>query len=316
MKIWAMLHHMSNHHHDHHNHHDHHHGAPSSSRALLLVAGLTFAFFIVELVGGALAKSLALMSDALHMLSDSTGLIIALIAVVIGRRKSTSQATYGYKRIEVLAALVNALSVTFITGWIVLEAIRRLSSHTVIDTGTTMVIAIIGLVFNIVGAVVLHGHSHEGANVKGAYLHILVDLGGSVAVIVSSLLIMTTGWMWCDTAVSVLLAVIILPRSLSLVRSTLGILMERVPKTVDVETIRSRIAQIDGVGGVHDVHVWSIDGQQDIATVHVVVDENVNVKDCTTLDRIQKVFHDAGIDHVTVQLEHDTHMSHELPCQH
>lgn len=308
-----MLHGMSNHHHD---HHDHHHGVSSSSRALLSVAGLTFAFFLVELVGGVLAKSLALMSDALHMLSDSTGLIIALFAVMMGRRKATSQATYGYKRAEVLAALVNALSVTFITAWIVVEAVRRLSSHTVIDTGMTLVIAFIGLLFNIVGAVVLHGHSHGSVNVKGAYLHILVDLGGSVAVIVSSLLIMATGWMWCDTAVSVVLAVVILPRSLALVRSTLGILMERVPQAVDIESICTEISNIDGVRGVHDVHVWSIDGQQIIATSHVVLDEYADIKDCSVLDRVHEVFHHAGVDHATIQLEHDEHVSHEQPCQH
>ena len=306
--------------HDHHDHqhdhdHDHNHShVPSSLRALLGVLFFTAVIFFAELFGGWYSGSLALISDAMHMLSDSTGLVVAAVAILLARRTATKTATYGYKRFEVVAALLNAVSVSIISVWIVFEAIERFRNGETIDITVMLVVGVIGLVANIFGAIVLHGHSHDNMNVRGAYLHVLVDLFGSVAVIVAALLMQFTGILWADTVASLIIAALILPRSVKLAWESLRVLLEQVPVGVDTEGIVEKLETVEGVSAVHDLHVWSLDGNKLLATCHVVMVDEKPRADCGVLDDVQQAFKELGIDHTTVQIEGTKHHNHEIIC--
>ncbi|MDU5018820.1 MAG: cation diffusion facilitator family transporter, partial [Corynebacterium sp.] len=184
-----------------HEHHDHDHSS-TPLRALLIALGITGTVFFAELIGGWLAGSMALMADAMHMLSDAAGLIIAVLAVLVGRRQASAQATYGYRRVEVLAALANAVMVLAISVWIVVEAVRRLQSPAEVQGKTMLIIAVIGLVANALSAWVLNRHRKSSINVEGAFLHVLVDMLGSVAVIVAGIVVLTTGFVAADVIAS------------------------------------------------------------------------------------------------------------------
>ncbi|AZA11288.1 cation diffusion facilitator family transporter [Corynebacterium gerontici] len=288
--------------------HEHHGGAKSLSLAL----GVTATIFFVELIGGALAGSLALMSDAMHMLSDSTGLVVALVATLIARRAADAKSTYGYKRLEVFAAMLNAATVVGVSIWIVLEAFHRLGDGIQVDAGTTLIIGVIGLVANVLSASVLHRDKDQNLNVEGAYLHVLVDLFGSIAVIVSSALMML-GWMWADTVASLMIAALIFPRAVQLLMKSMNVLMERVPSDVDLASIEQRMLEIRGVEAIHDLHVWSLDGNEALATCHVVVEKHMG--DCGILDSVQAALKEQGVGHSTIQIELSQHRSHEDVCQ-
>ena len=312
-------------HHDHdHSHHDHdhdHHGhdhnhshVPSSLKALLGVLFFTAVIFFAELFGGWYSGSLALISDAMHMLSDSTGLVVAAVAILLARRTATKTATYGYKRFEVVAALLNAVSVSIISIWIVFEAVERFRNGETIDITVMLIVGVIGLVANIFGAIVLHGHSHDNMNVRGAYLHVLVDLFGSVAVIVAALLMQFTGILWADTVASLIIAALILPRSVKLAWESLRVLLEQVPVGVDTEDIVEKLENVEGVSAVHDLHVWSLDGNKLLATCHVVMADEKPLSGCGVLDDVQQAFKELGIEHTTVQIEGTKHHNHEIIC--
>ena len=310
-------HHDHSHHdhdHDHHGHDHNHSHVPSSLKALLGVLFFTAVIFFAELFGGWYSGSLALISDAMHMLSDSTGLVVAAVAILLARRTATKTATYGYKRFEVVAALLNAVSVSIISIWIVFEAIERFRNGETIDIAVMLIVGVIGLVANIFGAIVLHGHSHENMNVRGAYLHVLVDLFGSVAVIVAALLMQFTGILWADTVASLIIAALILPRSVKLAWESLRVLLEQVPVGVDTENIVEKLENVEGVAAVHDLHVWSLDGNKLLATCHVVMADEKPRADCGVLDDVQQAFKELGIDHTTVQIEGTKHHKHEIIC--
>lgn len=322
---------MKSHHHDHDGRghsdvstsdHSHHHGhghshVPSGLKALLTVLIFTSVIFVAELVGGIISGSLALVGDAMHMLSDSTGLVVAAVAMVLGRRKSSHSATYGYKRVEVLAAMFNAIAVTAISVWIVIEAIQRFRTHEEVDTTLMLVVGVIGLVANIFGALVLHNHRHESMNIEGAFLHVLVDLFGSVAVIAAALIMRFMGIEDADTVASLIIAALILPRSVALLRQVLTVLLEQVPEGVDVEEIEKQLLHLEGVHTVHDLHVWSLDGNSLLATAHVVLEDGVEVygSNCVVLDRAHEVLESNGIFHSTIQVESKHHADHETVCE-
>lgn len=296
--------------------HDHAHGSQSSSiRALVTVLVFTTAIFIVELVGGFVSGSLALLSDAMHMLSDSTGLIVAVAAAVAGARKASPTATYGNRRFEVLAALINAVAVGAISIWIVVEAIRRFFSDGEVNAQIMLIVGIIGLVANAFGALVLHGHQEHSLNMRGAYLHVLVDLLGSVAVIIAAVVLMLTGFRGADTIASLIIAFMIVPRSVSLIKDALTVLLERVPRGVSLEELEPDLLRIPHVAGIHDLHVWSLDGQELLATAHVVVDDCGDVDyGCEVLDAVQSCLREHGIEHSTIQVEKPDHIEHEHSC--
>ena len=317
----AHDHHEHDHDHSHHDHdhdhhgHDHNHShVPSSLKALLGVLFFTAVIFFAELFGGWYSGSLALISDAMHMLSDSTGLVVAAVAILLARRTATKTATYGYKRFEVVAALLNAVSVSVISVWIVFEAIERFRNGETIDITVMLIVGVIGLVANIFGVIVLHGHSHDNMNVRGAYLHVLVDLFGSVAVIVAALLMQFTGILWADTVASLIIAALILPRSVKLAWESLRVLLEQVPVGVDTEDIVEKLENVEGVSAVHDLHVWSLDGNKLLATCHVVMADEKPLSGCGVLDDVQQAFQELGIEHTTVQIEGTKHHKHEIIC--
>ncbi|WP_151641364.1 cation diffusion facilitator family transporter [Corynebacterium sp. 11A] len=309
--------HDHNHGHAHGHDHAHVHVPTDSLRALLIVIGLTAAVFFAELIVGLISGSLALLSDAAHMLSDSAGLFIALIAMVVGRSAHSAGATFGYKRMEVFAALINALTVTGIAIYIFIEAIGRFGHDHSVDTGMMLIVAIIGLVVNTIAAVVLVRRQHDSMNLRGAYLHVLTDLLGSVAVIIAGLIIRYTGFVAADTIASVIIAAMILPRSLRLVFDAGQVLLEHAPAGVTVEQVEQRLIEIDQVRQVHDIHIWSLDGTTHLCSCHLVVDDSLDSsRHCVVLDTATAALKDMGLGHATIQIESEEHAGHEeVECQ-
>ncbi|GAB3595302.1 Cadmium, cobalt and zinc/H(+)-K(+) antiporter [Corynebacterium faecale] len=306
---------MTAHTHDHHHDHSGHSHVPKSLKALAAVLILTGTVFFAELIAGLVSGSLALLADAMHMLSDATGLIIALVAMLIGRRAPTDRATYGFKRVEVLAAMTNALVVAAVSVWIVVEAIMRLGSDTEIQTGLMLIVAVIGFLTNGVSALVLMRHQDGNINMRGALLHVLSDMLGSVAVIIAGLVIRYTGWMPADTIASIAIAAIILPRAFGLLKDAVNILLERVPDGADPAEVDRVLREIPGVEDIHDLHIWSIDGREVLATCHIVVDTDFqHIFSCGVLDRAEAELNKLGIDHSTIQLESAAHSDHETVC--
>lgn len=319
MKIYgsfvAMTHSHDHHGHDHHDHHSHDHSAhshvPSSMRALVAVIALTGTVFFAEFVAGIVSGSLALLADAAHMFSDSAGLVVALVALLVGRRSASKSATYGYRRAEVLAAALNAGTVGVIAVWIGVEALLRLGRAEPVETGLMLVVAVIGLVVNGISALVLVRRSHDNLNLRGAYLHVLTDMLGSVAVIVAGVVIRVTGFTAADTIASLFIAFIIVPRAWKLFRAALHVLLEGVPPTVDPQELSARLEALEGVVDVHDLHVWSVTGQDVLVTCHVVTEVPAE-QQCALLDAASAVLGDLGVGHSTIQLESTAHFDHEV----
>ncbi len=288
------------------------------TRRLLSVAALTLVVFVAELIGGLVSGSLALLADAGHMVTDSAGLVMAVVAMAVGKRAPDRRATYGYRRAEVITALANGLTVFGIAVFILWGAVARFGSAEQADIQTTqmLVVATIGLITNIVAAVLLAAPSKQSVNVRGAYLHVLVDAAGSVAVIVSALVIATTGWTAVDSVVSIVIALLIVPRAWTLVRECFDVLLERTPHGVDTRAIAEDLRGLLGVADIHDLHVWSLTGSDLLASVHLVLADDVAPGDeHALLDRAQHLLHDAhGIEHATVQIEKAGHSDHEYPA--
>lgn len=301
--------HGHSHSHDHDHSHDH---SKAPLWALTTALAITATVFFAELIGGWLSGSMALMADAMHMLSDATGLIIALLAVLIGSRPASTGATYGYRRVEVLAAAVNAVTVFFISVWIVYEAFSRIGSGAEVQTTTMIIVAVIGLVANAASAVVLNSHRKDSINVEGAYLHVLVDMLGSVAVIVAGLVIHFTGRQIADVIASLVIAGMVLPRSWELLKTSAGVLLERVPRGVQPAQILAALEKLPGVVAVHDLHLWSTHGSDVLCTAHLITD---SADPFVLLDRAQARLKPFGIDHATIQIERPEHSSHEIFCE-
>ena len=279
--------------------------------ALLIVLGITGTVFFAELIGGFVTGSVALLADAMHMLSDATGLIIAVVAVFIGRRVATAQATFGYRRVEVVAALVNALTVLGVSVWIVFEAFQRLNQPVEVMAGPMIVIALIGLLANAMSAWVLHGQRDHSVNVQGAFLHVIADMLGSVAVLVAGGVIVVTGWQYVDVIASLVIAALVLPRAWRLMVQTLRILLEQAPPGYDPSEIDALLRDVDGVLNVHDLHLWSLDGTNALASAHLVVAEDRDL--AAVLCTAQSALQERGIAHSTIQVECPGHADHESP---
>lgn len=298
--------------HGHHDHQDHQDHTVSDAPlwALGTALSITAVVFFAELIGGWLSGSMALMADAMHMLSDATGLIIALVAVSLGRRPVSRYATFGYRRAEVLAAAVNAVTVALISVWIVVEAVRRIGSPESIDTRTMIIVAVIGLFANGASAAVLQSQRKESVNIEGAFLHVLVDLLGSVAVIIAGVVIAVTGFTGADVVASLIIAGLVLPRAWGLLKTSISVLLERVPAGVDPEAVGDELAALDGVEAIHDLHLWSAGGTDVLCTVHLITTADHGV----LLDRAQGRLRELGIEHATIQIEGPRHYEHEVYC--
>lgn len=292
-----------------HTHVHAHPGAPL--RALLLALAITGTVFLAELVGGLLTGSMALVADAMHMLSDAAGLIIAVVAVLVGKRAVTAAATYGYRRVEVLAALVNAVTVMVISVWIVVEAVRRMRAPVAVEAGPMMLIALIGLVANAASALLLRRQRGASINVEGAFLHVLVDLLGSVAVLVAGAVVALTGWNGADVLASLLIAALVVPRAWQLMSQSGRVLLEQVPRGVDLDRVRTELLGLPGVVRVHDLHVWSLDGTGVLCTAHLVVGESARTQ--PTLREAHRALRECGVGHSTIQIERAGQESVEGP---
>ncbi|MGW4931094.1 cation diffusion facilitator family transporter [Agromyces sp. NPDC004153] len=260
--------------------HAHAHGASSNRARIVVAIAIIGAFLVVQVVGGILSGSLALLADAGHMASDLIGLVVALVAAIVAARPATDRQTYGYRRAEVLGALVNGVILVVVAVSVAVSAVGRLMSgaegeaHEV--QGVPMlVIAVIGLLANVAAMLVLRGGAKESINMRGAYLEVLGDLIGSALVIIAALVIVTTGFDAADPIASLLIAVLIVPRALSLLRDVVHVLFESAPADTDVAEIREHLLGTPGVVAVHDVHVWQITSGSPVFSAHVEVEPEV-----------------------------------------
>lgn len=285
-------------------HQDHHgHGrGTTSTRRLAAVLVLTLAYTVAEVLGGIISGSLALLADAGHMLTDNLALGIALFAAWSATRPPDSRRTYGYQRAEILAALANGVALVLISGYIVWEAWSRLQSPPEIRFGLMGAVATGGLAVNIIGAWILHSGQNENLNIRAAYLHVLGDLLGSIGAIVAAVLIGLFGWAWADPLASVVIAVIIVFSSVRLILASAHVLMEGAPSHIPTGEVRACLESLDGVAGVHDLHLWSLSEGSAILTAHLVSDHSVQPG--TVLRTATRTLEERfGIRHATLQVE-------------
>jgi len=273
----------------------------AAQRRLWWVLGLTATFMVVEAVGGWLAGSLALLADAGHMLTDVGALSLSLLTAWIAYRPADDAKTYGYQRWEILAALVNGAALFGIAGWVVVEAIHRIHEPQVIRAGLFLGVAVAGLVVNLVSLGLLHGNHGHSLNTRGAYLHILGDVLGSLGAIGAAVVIALTGWTMADPLISIAISLLILLGAWRLVRESTDILLEGVPKSISMPEVQRRMLSVGGVLAVHDLHVWTVTSGMLAMSGHAVVPElgaHPGV-----LEGIRAEMAGMGIAHVTVQLE-------------
>jgi len=287
----------------------HHHGSPAlhageRHRARLwCAAGLLAAFMLVETGAALVTGSLALLSDAGHMFTDVLGIAMALAAITAAGRSATdSQRTFGLYRLEVLAALGNAVLLAAVAGFVVVQAVRRFTDPPEVPAGSMLVVAVGGLLVNLVAFALLRSGAKESINVRGAYLEVVGDLLGSVGVIVAAVTIALTGWWYADPIVAVAVALMILPRTFALGRSAVRILVQAAPEHLDVAVVRDRLAAVPGVCDVHDLHVWTLTSGMDVASAHLLLDPAAELG--TVLATARDALHEEfQIEHATLQVE-------------
>ncbi|MFF1392847.1 cation diffusion facilitator family transporter [Streptomyces sp. NPDC058287] len=306
--------------------HDHGHShAPTGTASaahlgrLRIALGITLTVMVVEIVGGVLADSLALVADAAHMATDALGLGMALLAIHFANRPASEQRTFGFARAEILAALANCLLLLGVGGYVLVEAIQRFMEPAETEGGLTIVFGVIGLVANMISLSILVRGQKDSLNVRGAFLEVAADALGSVAVIVSATIILATGWQAADPIASIAIGLMIVPRTVKLLQETLNVLLEAAPKGVDMAEVRAHITELPGVLDVHDLHAWTITSGMPVLSAHVVVSSEA-------LNAIghEKMLHELqgclgihfDVEHCTFQLEPVGHAEHEAKLCH
>ncbi|MFC3886170.1 cation diffusion facilitator family transporter [Bacillus songklensis] len=299
----------SHHHHDHSHNHGHHHHGTANKKALGLSFTLITLYMIVEVIGGIMTNSLALLSDAGHMLSDAAALGLSYLAMKFGEKKATLTKTFGYKRFEILAAFLNGITLVVISLYIFWEAYQRFMNPPEIISSGMLVISIIGLIVNIAAAfILLKGDTSENLNVRSAFLHVLGDMLGSFGAIIAALLIMFFGWSIADPIASVVVAVLIIISGWRVTRDSFHVLMEGAPINIDVMEVKKVLLSLDSIQGVHDLHVWSITSDFPALSCHIVVDATTDYNEIIL--QVKKVLHDQfHIEHTTIQIDRS-----ELDC--
>lgn len=305
-----------------HHNHDHSHGAGITDRRRLVIAiAIVAVVLVVEAVGAWLSGSLSLLADAGHMFSDLTGLVIALIATVIAARPASAHRTFGHRRVEVFAAFLNAVILTAVVVYVLVEAVSRFieSEPTTVQGVPMLIVATIGALANAAALLVLRGGAKSTINMRAAYLEVFGDLVGSVVVIISAIVILTTGFELADAIASLVIAALILPRVFALLRDVVAVLSQGVPRGTDVALIREHVLSKPGVVDVHDVHVWSVTPGQNVFSAHVVVEDSVfssGVEASALLASLNDCLADHfDVEHSTFQLEPQAHADKE-PQQH
>jgi len=279
--------------------HDHSHADARVSR-MVIAAGILTAFFALELTTALVINSLALLSDAGHMLTDLVAMFMGLTAVLLAQHGSTSpKRTYGWHRAEVFTAVANAVLLLGVAVFILYEAIDRLGNAPEIPGVPMIVVALAGLVANAVVVLLLRSHSKDSLAVKGAYMEVVADTVGSIGVLIAGIVTVTTRWPYADVVVAVFVALWVLPRAISLARAALHILSESSPSHIDVEELRSALCAVEGVSEVHDLHVWTLVPGKDMVTAHLTSTRN----SAAVLDDARAVLTARGLDHATVQVE-------------
>ncbi|MFQ6145901.1 cation diffusion facilitator family transporter [Streptomyces seoulensis] len=304
--------------------HGHTHGASGTAAAahvgtLRIALSITLAVTVVEIVGGILADSLALVADAAHMATDALGLGMALFAIRIANRPPSRNRTFGLARAEILAALANCLLLLGVGGYVLFEAIQRFVTPAETHGGLMIVFGLIGLVANSVSLSLLMRGQKESLNVRGAFLEVAADALGSLAVMISAAVILLTGWRSADPIASLAIGLLIVPRTVKLLRETLDVLLEAAPKNVDMEEVRAHILALDGVEDVHDLHAWTITSGLPVLSAHVVVSSELlgAIGHEKLLHELQRCLGDHfDVEHCTFQLEPGGHAEHEAGLCH
>ncbi len=282
------------------------HRAPASAghqRALRLVLVVTASFMVVEFAAGWIANSLALLADAGHMFTDVAAVGLAIFAGWIAQRPATPERTYGYLRLEIFAALLNGAALFVVAGLIIRGAVGRLAAPPEVEPRILFGVASVGLVVNIIGLRVLHRGREDSLNVRGAYLHVLGDLLGSIGAMAAGVVILFTGWMLADPIISVGIALLILVGAWRLIRESVDVLLEATPRHIALGDVERRLATIPGVADVHDLHVWTLTSGVVAMSGHAVVGDPGSGQ--RVLEAVQQRMADLGINHVTMQIEHD-----------
>ncbi|MBM7090730.1 cation transporter [Streptomyces sp. SID9913] len=306
--------------------HGHAHGAPAGGTASAAYRGrlraalaITLGVMVVQIVGGLLADSLALVADAAHMATDAVGLGVALLAIHFANRPPSERRTFGLARAEILAALANCLLLLVVGGYVLYEAVERFVTPADTKGGVALVFGAIGLAANLVSLMLLMRGQKESLNVRGAFLEVAADALGSVAVILAAVVIVTTGWTAADPIASLVIALMIVPRTVKLLRETLDVLLEAAPKDVDMAQVRAHILATDGVEDVHDLHAWTITSGMPVLSAHVVVSPEVlnALGHEKMLHELQSCLGDHfDVEHCTFQLEPRGHAEHEARLCH
>ncbi|GMT41895.1 MAG: cation transporter [bacterium] len=273
-----------------------------NKKRLTLVLGVTLVFFVVEAVGGFLSNSLALISDAGHMIMDAAAIILSLFAVQLSMRPPSPQNTFSFVRIEIIAAFVNGITLVGLAFYIFYEAFQRIEEPPEIKVGIMLSVAVIGMAANVVSAWILWGASHDNLNVKGAYLHVMGDLAASVGTVLAGVVVYWTGWTIMDPVISIFIGVLIIRSSWSLLRDSIHVLMEGTPRHLDVSGIIERIKSVEGVHAVHDFHIWSLTTDTALLTAHVGIKDRA--QGVSILENITVILEkEYGLQHVTIQIE-------------
>ncbi|MGG0739216.1 cation diffusion facilitator family transporter [Niallia taxi] len=299
--------------------HSHSHGHSSNKKVLLLSFIIITSFMLIEAVGGFITNSLALLSDAGHMLSDSISLVIALLAFQLGEKAASFNNTYGFKRFEIIAAMINGVTLILISLYIIYEAIGRFANPPEVATTGMLIISIIGLFVNVIVAWIMlrGGDTEHNLNMRGAFLHVISDMLGSVGAIIAAIVIMAFGWGWADPLASVIVAILILRSGYFVMKDALHILMEGTPQNVNVKEVIEIMEKAEGIQGIHDLHIWSITSELNALSCHAVVANDLTVAESEKILRhLEHELEHKGITHMTIQLETGTH-NHEntILCQ-
>ncbi len=290
--------------------HSHGHGARAGARhlrPLLISLALIVAFLVVQVVVGVVTGSLALLSDAGHMATDALGLGMAVAAIqAASNARAHAHRTFGLYRLEILAAVLNAGLLFAVAGYVLLKAVRRIGNAPEIASTPVLVVGVIGLVVNLIALLLLRAGAKDSLNMRGAYLEVLSDALGSVGVIIAAIVWGITGWTWVDPVIGAVIGVFILPRAWRLGHEALLVLIQAAPARLDIAVLRQDLATIAGVVDVHDIHVWTLTSEMDVATAHLMV--SVGVDSHSVLDQARQVLADRhGITHATLQIEPDDH---------
>ncbi len=295
-----------------HNHNGHNHGTANYNKAFLIGIILNTIFVATEATYGIISNSLALVADAGHNLSDVLALVLAWIASLLTKKSPTSSRTYGFRRSSILAALFNSIFLLIALGAIAWEAIRRFAEPSPIEGNTVIWVAAIGIIINTLTAIMFLSGSKGDINIRGAFLHMAADAGVSFGVVIAGLIIKFTDWLWLDPTVSLVISVVIFISTWSLLKDSINMSLDAVPKDIDFVQVKAYFEGLPGVQDVHDLHIWGISTTEIALTVHLVLNQTVNYDNQLTACR-EALHEKFNIDHITIQMEPLTYLCPQAP---